>query len=168
MFVVDEDGVVREEFASVPFFRTPFNYNRDAVSAAVVVHGATPDDPSMTKQSFKEESDINTIVRNFGLTGELPQDVSMPISGDFTEAVTDFHTAQNMLRQSLEAFMLFPADVRARFHNDPQEMMDFVEDKANLEEARKLGLAVPAVPPPVPPAPMAVRIVPDDVEPKAK
>ena len=40
--------------------------------------------------------------------------------------------------------MTMPADVRARFNNDPALFVDFCSDEANLDEMRKLGLAVPA------------------------
>lgn len=149
---IDDDGVV-----SGPFLRTPYNYDMDDVSAKtglVCLEGPF----GRTQQSSKEECDINTIVRNFGLTGELPQNVRMPESGDFVDAVTDYQTALNMVMEAEARFMEFPAEVRKRFNHDPGKLMEFVEDPNNLDEARKLGLAVPAK---VAPEPMAVRVVPE-------
>ena len=124
-----------------PVFRTQFNFR--SVPARSTAFGATGED--LTQQSFKEDCDINTIVRRFGLTGQLPQDVRAPTYGDFT-AVTDFHSAMNALREAQEAFMLMPAEVRERFRNDPGAFVDFCSDPANAEEARKLGLVdVPEV-----------------------
>lgn len=116
--------------------RTPYNYDTDAVSNET---GLACMDESLAIQSAAEEADINTIVKRFGLTGQLPEQVAMPKSGDFT-GLPDFHTAMNMVRRAQEEFLLIPADIRARFHNDPQEFMAFVENADNREEAKRLGL----------------------------
>lgn len=74
--------------------RGAYNYDSDAVAKAC---GTVFDpDEDRTQQQFAEEADINTIVKRFGLTGELPSPVSVPMTGDFTGA-TDFHTAMNLL-----------------------------------------------------------------------
>lgn len=150
--MIDSDGVIE-----CPMVRTRYNYDRNAVSRGTSLRC---EEKSLAQQSFKEQSDINTIVRQFGLTGELPQNVQVPVSGDFSE-VGDFQSAMAIVRKAEEAFMQLPADVRARFHNDPQELQVFVENKDNIDEARKLGIAVPAAKPPVPPEPMLVRLAPD-------
>ena len=79
------------------------SYDADAVSRETGI--AIDPEESVVQQQFAEECDINTIVRRFGLTGELPNGVAMPVSGDFT-AVTDFHTAMNLIRKSQEAFLV--------------------------------------------------------------
>jgi len=125
-----------------PFIRSTYNYDPDLVS---LENGLACDpEESVVQQQFAEECDINTIVRRFGLTGELPNGVAMPMVGDFT-AVTDFQSAMNVVRQAEEAFMTLPGEVRARFVNDPQRVLQFLEDPANRDEAVKLGLvAAPA------------------------
>lgn len=97
---------------------------------------------SMTVQSQKEEADINTIVKNFGVTGQLPTNVRVPTYGDFT-GVDDYRTALEAIREAEASFMAMPADIRAKFENDPQQFLEFCEDERNLPEMRKLGLAVP-------------------------
>lgn len=126
------------------FLRTAFNYDTNEASDE---SGLKCEDPSLAKQSFAEEVDINTIVRRFGLTGQLPSDMydRVPVSADF-DGVYDFHTAMNAVRAAQEAFDSMPASMRARFDNSPQKLMEFVENPENLEEARKLGLARPAEP----------------------
>lgn len=94
---------------------------------------------SMTQQSFAAESDINEIVRRFGLTGVLPETFRAPREGDFTD-VMDYHSALNAVLAADEEFMSMPAELRARFENDPQQLLDFVSKEANREEAIKLGL----------------------------
>jgi len=120
----------------VPFLRSAYNYDRDLASDE---SGLVCEDESLTIQSAAEEANINTIVRRFGLTGQMPDQVAMPRSGDFTN-VPDFHTAMNLIRTTQEEFLRVPAHVRARFNNDPQAFMEFLEDDGNREEARKLGL----------------------------
>ena len=126
-------------------FNTGFNKDNDAISLET---GIVCPEESMAVQSAEEESNINTIVRRFGISGELPNNLRMPQSGDFTNA-PDFHTAMNLVRQAQEEFVRVPADIRARFNNDPARFMAFVEDEANYDEALKLGLvnARPVVPP---------------------
>lgn len=121
-------------------FRTGYNYNTDEVSRETSLE--CTDDENMTQQQFKEDSDINTIVRRFGLTGELPDDFKMPQSGDFT-GVNDFHAAMNTVRAAEEEFMRVPAELRARFNNDPGRLMQFLDDDKNRDEAQKLGLLKP-------------------------
>lgn len=100
-------------------------------------------EPGKTVQSSKEEADINTIVRRFGLTGSLPTNVRVPLNVDFSETVFDFQSAMNVLVEAENAFMQMPADVRARFGNDPARFVDFASDAKNYDEAVKLGLALP-------------------------
>lgn len=143
MIIVDEDGVVTLPAVSVPFVRTAYNYDRDVASFQSGLVCCAEEDK--TQQSFAEEVDINTIVRNFGLTGELPDDVRMPQYGDFT-GVSDYQEAMNSVREADEAFMLLPAELRYKFANDPQRLLEFVADGGNREEAQKLGLLKVEVP----------------------
>lgn len=121
--------------------RTENNYDRDEAS---YVSGLKCQDESRTQQQFAEEADINTIVRRFGISGIMPADFGMPQSADFSETITDYHTALNLIRRADEDFMQLPGQLRERFQNDPQRLIDFIENPANLEEARELKLAKPA------------------------
>jgi len=121
------------------FLRTPFNYDVDAAS---VESGLRCLDASLTQQQFRDECDINNIVDQFMKTGHLPTPASMPQYVDY-EGVFDFHTAMNAVRQADENFMRMDAKIRARFHNSPQEFLEFFADPANADEAVRLGLAVP-------------------------
>jgi phage internal scaffolding protein len=128
------------------FLRTPYNYDVNEASDA---SGLVCEDPSLAQQHAKDETDINTIVRRFGLTGELPSNVRVPQYGDFTHT-TDYHTAMNAVLAANEAFMQLPADVRTRFNNDPGALVDFVSDDNNRAEAEKLGLVLAATAAPNP------------------
>nr|QJA43248.1 MAG: internal scaffolding protein [Microvirus sp.] len=119
--------------------RTPFNYDVDAVSEAT---GLMCLDESLAVQSEAEEADINTLVKRFGLTGQMPTAVRVPEYGDF-DSVSNYHEAMSVIADANSAFMEFPADVRARFDNDPGKFVDFVSDERNTNEAIDLGIALP-------------------------
>lgn len=103
--------------------------------------GLSCQDESLTVQSDMEDADINVIVRRFGVTGEFIGGVRVPSYADYDE-VFDFRSAQQALLDARDSFMELPAQVRARFNNDPQSFLEFVVDPANVDEAVALGLAV--------------------------
>lgn len=98
-----------------------------------------PAEEGKTQQQFKEEADINTLVRRFGLTGKLPDNVRVPVTGDFTD-VKDFQTSLNAVINAQNSFMELPSAIRKRFANDPQALMEFMANPDNRDEAIKLGL----------------------------
>lgn len=140
-----------------PFVRNPYNYDTTKASDEA---GEKNTEPSMTKQSFAEEADINTIVKRFHLTGELPNNVRMPTYGDFTDVPT-FQDAMNAIRTATESFNAMPADIRAKFHNDPAEFVAFCDDPENYDQAKKWGLVNPNKTEPPAPGPLPGSI-PED------
>lgn len=143
-------------FRPVVKVRVPYRYDTDAASLGAQL--VTPE-PTRTQQQFKEETDINVIAKNFGMTGRLPENVRMPSFGDFCE-IEDYQTALNAARRAAHSFMQMPAEVRYRFENNPQKFLEFCGDVSNREEAIKLGLIPsPPVPPTVPPPPEAPKPV---------
>lgn len=123
----------------MPFFRTPYNYDRKEVSDAT---GTVCLEPTRTQQQFKEECDINFLMKRFGVTGEIPQNIRAVINDDFAE-VFDFQTAMNTIRKGEEAFMQMPSGVRARFQNNPSVFVQWLSDEDNRPAAEKLGLVLP-------------------------
>lgn len=99
--------------------------------------------PTMAKQSFQDECDINTIMSRYEKTGliEHVKDVQGSY-GDFT-SVDDYHASLNKVISAQEAFYKLPSSIRARFDNDPSHLMAFLEDPENRSEAVKLGLIDP-------------------------
>lgn len=109
---------------------------------------------SRTKQSFQNESDVNTIMGKWRKSGHIEHlNKAKPRYGDFTNA-DDYIEAQAKLIDANEAFMALPSIVRKRFENSPAELLAFMADSANNEEAVALGLATRAEKP-TPPAPAA-------------
>jgi phage internal scaffolding protein len=98
------------------------------------------DSPSMTKQSFKEQCDINKIVGRFIKTGTLTHFREKAGSyGDFTQ-VKDFQSAMQSVLAAEDAFELLPSELRKRFNQNPSEMISFLDNPANMDEAIALGL----------------------------
>jgi phage internal scaffolding protein len=118
------------------FLRTPYNYDRDA---ATNESGLACEEPSLAQQHFKDECDINNILRQFNITGLLPESPLSPRYGDFT-GIGDYHTALNRVIAAQDEFEALPAQIRARFNNDPAELIEFLEDDKNRPEAEILGL----------------------------
>lgn len=121
-------------------------FNNYDVDAASVASGLSCPEKSLTQQSQKEDADINTIVRRFGVTGQLPQNLRLPQYGDFN-GVENFQDALHAVAEAEREFLKIPAEIRSKFQNDPQAFLDFCGNPENLPELRKLGLA-PDVPAP--------------------
>lgn len=130
--------------------RLRYNYDAQALSIETGLAIEDNEQNNRTKQEFAEEVDINTLLRRFAITGQMPENVRMPLYADFTE-VEDFHSAVNAIAQANEAFERMPAEVRFRFNNDPAQFIAFCENEENRAEAEKLGLVDPRPKPPVTP-----------------
>lgn len=118
------------------FLRTPYNYDTDAASNE---SGLACEEPSLAQQHYKDECDINTILERFNITGMLPQFPLSPRYGDFT-GIGDYHTALNRVIAAQDEFEGLPAQIRARFNNDPAQLIEFLQDETNRPEAEELGL----------------------------
>lgn len=118
------------------FVRNPYNYDSDELSDET---GLKCFDESLTEQEHLQESDINYIAERFMKTGQMPQIVNMPTYEDFN-GIFDFQSAMNLIVDAKHEFMRMPAKLRSRFNNDPAELIAFLEDPANKDEAIRLGL----------------------------
>jgi len=119
------------------FARSAYNYDPKVASVECAL--CMPEDEGKTQQHFKEECDINTIIKRFGLGVALPTTFKAPMTGDFSD-VSDFQTAMNAVKEAETAFMQMPAALRKRFDHDPQQLLGFLDHEGNREEAMTLGL----------------------------
>lgn len=124
--------------------------------------------PSLAKQSFKDECDINKIMRRYEKTGVV--DHLNKFNGDYGSFLgfEDYHTSMNQILAAEEAFMALPAKVRARFNHSPAEFLQFAQNADNHEEMVELGLARRGEPeePANPPQELAEK-APDEPAPEA-
>ena len=121
------DLVERTPEGAVPEPRRPVAFNRQK---------------SRTQQHQAERADINFIVARV-LKSDMPILVSGRAGeaqfGDFTRG-QDLQSALDSIQRVSELFMELPSEVREEFDNDPVELLEFLEDPANQEEALELGL----------------------------
>lgn len=125
-----------------PFVRSPYNYNRNEATDACAINCT---EPGRTKQAFKDECDINTIVKRFGLTGELPVNRRAPTYGDYSN-IGNFHDAMNAVLEANETFSKLPARIRSQFDNDPEKFVAFSVQSTNRAQLKEWGLLVPEEP----------------------
>lgn len=109
------------------------------------VDGAWVDTPTLTKQSSKDECDINYMMARYQATGQFDNvNPAPPQWGDVSDVVS-YQDAQNLILKSQADFAALDAKTRARFGNDPAELLRFLGNDANYDEAVKLGLVSPVV-----------------------
>lgn len=93
------------------------------------------------KPQFYKDCDINVIMKRYKKTGILGNPLLYRDGsyGDFSSGA-DFAEVMRKVKDVQNIFSELPSDVRSRFKNDPQNMLDFLVDPKNDDEAIKLGL----------------------------
>jgi len=97
-----------------------------------------------TKQSYKDECDINKIMQRFAQTNTISHLAKHQGQyGDFSEF--DFHEQTRMLTKGREIFDDLPAEVRREFGQSPAAFFQYVNDPANADDLHTKipGLAKP-------------------------
>lgn len=110
------------------------------------------------KQSFKDECDINNILKTYIKTGTLDFAAKYEGQAQYGDVTAiDFQNAQFLIADARGMFAAMPSALRSRFDNDPAKFLAFVNDDRNRNEAEDLGLlkakepaTTPAVPAPAP------------------
>lgn len=137
-------------------FRSAYDGKRVPVYAEV-------SDKQITKQSFKNQADINKIVAKFvkqGQTPPLPSDLTFGFAPPYT-----FHEAVELVRNADSYFMELPAQARNRFQNDPGAFLAFIDDPANRDDLYAMGILEKAVEAPGEPEPGPTPVVPEPENP---
>ena len=93
-----------------------------------------------TKSEFADEANINNIVKRCINGAAMPTGSRTPLFGDFSD-VADFTSAQTLIAEANAEFEQLPSDVREKFGNNVSDLMDFLDDENNIDEAIALGLA---------------------------
>ena len=106
--------------------------------------GLVCSDPSRTQQQFKDEADINVIVRRFADCPDFvnPMDVRSrrsPVFGDFSNLGT-FQEQQDNVNAVVDYFESLPSSLRAQFRNSPGLFAEFASNPENISALQKLGL----------------------------
>lgn len=112
--------------------------------------------PSRTKQEFKDECDINVLMKRYQKTGLFPQrpgDVPRYVSNI---GMPDYQASLEIVMRAQDEFASLNSELRKRFDNDPAKFLAFVNDPKNADELVKLGLREAPQPPP---GPVQVEVV---------
>lgn len=114
----------------------------------------------MTKQSHKNECDINNILTQFKRTGII-QHISQqtPIYADLPSDI-DYQQALHTQMQADQAFSTLPSVVRAHFNNDPAALLEALGDPGQKDKLIELGILKPPPAPQPPGNPDNVKPVP--------
>lgn len=108
--------------------------------------GYVSENPSVTQQQFKDEADINYIVRMYDASGVVPGQTGAaprePIFGDFSELPDNAQEAYNQILAAKADFDRLPLEIRKRCNFDPAVFFEFVQDPKNIDELVAFGLAV--------------------------
>lgn len=115
------------------------------------------DAPSSTDQSFKNDCDINSMVKRFikAQFGAGPNAKKMfeqwlmsTSNGQVDENIAidhriDYQDAIQHIQRADALFMDMPSDIRKRFNNDPGAFLNFAMDPKNRAELATMGLLTP-------------------------
>lgn len=100
---------------------------------------------SRTKQSFRDECNVNTIMEKYQRTGLIPHvEMHGGEYGDYTN-VQDYQSSLNQVIAAQDMFASLPSSLRNRFSNNPASFLDFVSNPSNKDEMRSLGLLKPLI-----------------------
>lgn len=129
---------------------------------------------SKTQPQFKDQCDINMIVKKAKVTGTVNH-VAKVVGkyGDFTQYV-DSPQAYDRLAKAHQAFEQLPSAIRHEFRNDPAEMLKFVnaaqedseEGKILRDKGIKLGIFNPPKPPEPNPTLDALKTIAENTKPQ--
>lgn len=103
------------------------------------VYGYEEGMPSKTKQEFKDECDVNTIVDMYVRGAPLPVQITKGQFVDVSE-LGDYKTAIDTVMQAEEVFNKMPKAIKEAVGNSVAGFLDFVNDPENEDQLVELGL----------------------------
>lgn len=95
---------------------------------------------SMTVQADKDKCDINKIMDRYHKSGMVTHLSGRGGSYLDVSEFQGYRESLEIVRHADEAFAGLSAKVRDRFKNDPVQLLAFLSDPKNREEAESLGL----------------------------
>lgn len=130
------------------FKHDPRKSNRIRERPRLMLHTGTE---TPTKQEFRDECDINVLMKRYQKTGLFPQYPHQSPRYVSNIGMPDYQESLNIVNQAREEFAGLNSELRKRFDNDPAKFLAFVNDEKNADELIALGLREKpkAAPPPV-------------------
>lgn len=97
---------------------------------------------SIVDQSAKQECDLNYLLRGLNKS-RIPV---VPVVNEIRSLVgMDYQDMLFSIQRAHDSFLQLPSKVRARFGHRPEELINFVSDSKNYDEALELGLIKPDI-----------------------
>jgi hypothetical protein len=118
-FQMPDGEIIDKEW---PVWKTPYNHDTNFESDRTATYCK---DPSLTKQEFVDDADINNILERFAKTGEPPPLALPEHFADVTKRQSYFDMA-SQLADANKMFYTLPPDIRAEHQNDPTRWADAV------------------------------------------
>lgn len=106
------------------------------------VKGLVFREPSLTQQQFKDECEIESLLKAHNLSqvmGIVNNHGQQPLYGDVSD-IPDFHDAKNHLARATEYFEGLPSDVRSRFNNSLSEFLTTLNNPDAREALTEMGV----------------------------
>lgn len=106
------------------------------------VKGLEFHEPSLTQQQFKDECEIESLLKAHNLSqvmGIVNNHGQQPLYGDVSD-IPDFHDAQNHVARATEYFEGLPSDVRSRFNNSLSEFLTTLNNPDAREALTEMGV----------------------------
>ncbi|QCQ84950.1 internal scaffolding protein [Blackfly microvirus SF02] len=126
------------------------NSDGEELSSTYVQHDPVdmyPEGPSLTRQEFADECDINNLMAQYEKTGTISHfNNGQPQYLDLTEMPDDLQTSLELMKEAELSFMRLPALVRKEFDNNPIDFVTYAMDPTNIDQLREWGLAAPKQP----------------------
>lgn len=98
------------------------------------------DNLKLVKTNFKDECDINVIMRKYQKTGQLPlSSRGEGVFGDFSQ-LGDYQSCMEVVLNTQQQFETLPASLRRRFGHDIERYLEYVNNPDNVKEMTELGM----------------------------
>lgn len=112
-----------------------------------LVSGLTCVKPSLTSQEFKEECNINVLLKKYAVQAKflgipLSEVIPQPTAdnfGDFTN-VEEFQQSMNRVSEIKGLFDALPSDIRQQCGNDPANFLRMCQDDKNFKDFAARGI----------------------------
>jgi phage internal scaffolding protein len=99
--------------------------------------------PSKTQQQFAEQTNINNIMKKYHATGMITH--LNQKQGQYVDLSTikDYQSSLQTVIDANASFMTLSSEIRKKFNNNPQELLSFLADPKNKDEAISLKIINP-------------------------
>lgn len=112
----------------------PFKRNRVTIDCS---------EPVLTDQSFKNSSNINTIMAQYAKTGLLNEPNKAFAKYQDNTLSVPLEDAYKLVSEATELFRQLPSSLRKQMDDDPKNLESFLSDPDNYDQLVKHGVLTP-------------------------